>query len=239
MLADVNPEDVKDDDDNTSQATSFISAASAADDLHGAKVIDLDSLSTDRGPFECPYCRGIVQFKNQRAWRKHVFRDLRAYVCTFPDCNAGLFEDRSTWFSLEMEFHRRQWICLTCTGKTFNSEDSFTIHVQKVHHHISPDILTYISKSSSRPLVDVSVSSCPLCDSWPEKLGVTLNAKESASVPPNVFRKHLGGHQEQLAMFAVTPQLERDLDSDNEDARSGQHELSRDEVGAFCIINQI
>ena len=57
-----------DDDDNISQATSFISEAGPDDD-HKSHVIELDKLTKRGEPFECPNCRGMVHFKNQRAWR--------------------------------------------------------------------------------------------------------------------------------------------------------------------------
>ena len=57
-----------DDDDNISQATSFVSEA-GPDDEYMSKVIELDKLTKHREPFECPYCHGMVQFRNQRAWR--------------------------------------------------------------------------------------------------------------------------------------------------------------------------
>lgn len=57
-----------DDDDNMSQATSFISEASPNDE-YTSEVIALDKLAKYHEPFECPYCHGMVQFRNQRAWK--------------------------------------------------------------------------------------------------------------------------------------------------------------------------
>ena len=57
-----------DDDDNISQATSFISETGPDND-HKSHVIELDKLTKRGEPFECPYCRGMVHFKHQRAWR--------------------------------------------------------------------------------------------------------------------------------------------------------------------------
>lgn len=59
------------DDDNVSQATSFISVATEGNPDR-AQVVKLQDLAKQNEPFLCPYCRGIVHFKNQRAWR---------YVC--------------------------------------------------------------------------------------------------------------------------------------------------------------
>jgi hypothetical protein len=68
-LAELNLDQLDDDDDdNISQATSFVSEAGLDDD-YKSKVIELDKLTKHQEPFECPYCHGMVQFRNQRAWR--------------------------------------------------------------------------------------------------------------------------------------------------------------------------
>jgi hypothetical protein len=57
-----------DDDDNVSQATSFVSETGPNHEYKSG-VIELSKLAKPREPFECPYCHGMVQFRNQRAWR--------------------------------------------------------------------------------------------------------------------------------------------------------------------------
>lgn len=37
-------------------------------------------------PFECPLCFRITSAQHERAWHKHVYRDLQPYVCTRHDC---------------------------------------------------------------------------------------------------------------------------------------------------------
>ena len=64
---------VPEDDDNISQATSLVSTASGQEGSDKAHVFELHTLSPNYGPFECPYCRGIVHFKHQRAWRYVAF----------------------------------------------------------------------------------------------------------------------------------------------------------------------
>ena len=67
-LAELNLDQLNvDDDDKISQATSFISESGPDDQK--SHVIELDKLTKRGEPFECPYCRGMVHFKNQRAWR--------------------------------------------------------------------------------------------------------------------------------------------------------------------------
>ncbi|TKA37775.1 hypothetical protein B0A54_09777 [Friedmanniomyces endolithicus] len=116
------------DQDNTdaqSESLSHLSSQSSLAVEGKLQVVRLDTLSAARVPFECPYCHGIVSMRSQGAWKKHVFRDLRAYVCTFKDCKEGLFEDRQTWFEHESSQHRRHWVCLSCPGKTFDTATAF------------------------------------------------------------------------------------------------------------------
>ena len=48
--------------------------------------------------------------------RRHFFRDLRPYVCTFDSCTEPnrLFETRHDWFDHEVRYHRREWYCVEC-----------------------------------------------------------------------------------------------------------------------------
>jgi hypothetical protein len=57
-----------DDDDNISQATSFVSDPGLEAD-NKSHVTELDKITKRGEPFECPYCRGMVRFANQKAWR--------------------------------------------------------------------------------------------------------------------------------------------------------------------------
>jgi hypothetical protein len=45
--------------------------------------------------------------------RRHVFRDLRAYVCTFGNCQNPdkQYATQQEWFSHEMQVYRRVWFC--------------------------------------------------------------------------------------------------------------------------------
>ncbi|KAF5707177.1 serine threonine kinase [Fusarium mundagurra] len=63
--------------------------------------------------FLCPLCYHLIEVKGERAWTKHVFRDLQAYVCTFDNCETpdALFETRQDWLRHELENHRREWHC--------------------------------------------------------------------------------------------------------------------------------
>lgn len=95
---------------------SYTSVASSAN-LDAGKYFELPRLADvndGNDIFECPFCCTIKRFTRERTWRKHVFEDLRAYVCTVggTECDNELFGDRKTWFDHESQRHRSQWTCI-------------------------------------------------------------------------------------------------------------------------------
>ncbi|KAM0429226.1 hypothetical protein ACHAPT_006440 [Fusarium lateritium] len=85
--------------------------------------------------FLCPLCYHLIEAKTTRAWTKHVFRDLQAYVCTFDDCKETdrLFETRQDWLRHEVENHRREWHCNDSDHPIFRSQDEFIDHMRDSH----------------------------------------------------------------------------------------------------------
>ncbi|KAK5747555.1 hypothetical protein LTR17_000198 [Elasticomyces elasticus] len=205
---------LKTESDADSLTTSMVSHADLDDQQ--LDIPSLTSLSKDGEHFECPYCKELVQHKKQRKFREHVMRDLRAYVCTFEDCTAGLFEDRHTWFQHEQAVHRRQWICRLCTSsghtKWFISPDALHTHLAHVHNHALPVGLaaSAILQASSRPLDQIpAAGACPLCDEWYEGLkadGIRRQVPEDdvLVVSARDLERHLASHHEQLSLFAVS-----------------------------------
>ena len=49
--------------------------------------------------FECPYCFFVIDVKGTRSWARHIFRDIKPYVCTFSDCRTPnrLYVSRREW----------------------------------------------------------------------------------------------------------------------------------------------
>ncbi len=66
--------------------------------------------------------------------RRHVFRDLRPYTCTFAKCSNPdkLYATRRDWVYHEMQMHRRQWNCRSCDGQ-FATRDLMTSHLEMSH----------------------------------------------------------------------------------------------------------
>ena len=64
--------------------------------------------SSARGAaFECPFCYYIITAANSRSWVKHVFSDLKPYMCHIPDCATSdeLYDSWHVWFEHVRAFH--------------------------------------------------------------------------------------------------------------------------------------
>ena len=84
-------------------------------------------------PFECPYCFFVIEIKSTRSWNRHIFRDIKPYVCTFPDCSLSdrLYDSRREWFFHEKtEHHREDFVCPLCRD-TLSSPKQYERHVAR------------------------------------------------------------------------------------------------------------
>ncbi|KAF8418438.1 hypothetical protein EV426DRAFT_707586 [Tirmania nivea] len=155
--------------------------------------------------FQCPYCYSLIIVRNSRAWQRHVFRDLRPYVCTFNSCTKPnqLFENRREWYDHEVRHHRREWYCAECTV-TYTTSSNFIHHLKEIHPALGneQDIPALIENCGR---VVRTPQQCPLC---------TVQSEHTAEG----LRSHLGRHMQQLALFTL-PRLEVD-DNGGEDVPS-------------------
>lgn len=218
-------------------AVSFVSSQNlmeSEDSEIKHRVVRLEEISNGLLQFECPYCRasssqehaqsgskshhfGMIGFLwrlTRSPYRKNVFSDLRAYVCNFKDCRAGLLEDRRAWFQHELEDHRRRWMCQMCS-QSFGTSSDFEEHLRRAH--ISrvplPEIINSMVAASSRPIAALRPYECPLCDEWYTQLRSQadkegIDAQQAIAVTEVDFRRHLGDHLEQVALFAIPPKLD-------------------------------
>ncbi|CZR49380.1 uncharacterized protein FPRO_08879 [Fusarium proliferatum ET1] len=115
--------------------------------------------------FLCPLCFHLIEVRGMRAWTRHVFRDLQAYVCTFDNCKTSdtLFETRQDWIQHEMEYHRREWHCNDSQHALCSTESDFVAHMKTSHKlQLSESQLLSVVKLCERPsTADTHV--CPLC----------------------------------------------------------------------------
>jgi hypothetical protein len=145
---------------------------------------------------------------------KHVFSDIRAYICTSRDCGMLMFDSLSTWRGHEME-HRRKWSCPLCSTSC-KEEAATEAHLMRSHCDIvGPHNLESLLRISSHPSEFLLASECPFCD-WNAALRKQNPAPEGTelSVPSNRFLKHLGKHLEELALFVIPQPEQDDEDSD-------------------------
>ena len=120
--------------------------------------------------------------------RKHVFRDLQPYVCTFEKCPQGdeLYGSQHEWFSHEVQFHRREWYCGACE-ESFPQKTLFQEHITVRHSEIiSKGHFEAVVSRCERAVVTEIV--CPLCGNQ-----FTLQALE----------KHLALHLQEVALLAL------------------------------------
>ncbi|PLN79177.1 hypothetical protein BDW42DRAFT_201764 [Aspergillus taichungensis] len=63
-------------------------------------VPPLPSESGSGTPYECPYCFYIISIFDHHSWARHVFQDIMAYSCVFPDCPTPyqLYATRGEWY---------------------------------------------------------------------------------------------------------------------------------------------
>jgi hypothetical protein len=204
---------------------------------------DLDSLATVRVPklnkipsgskkeVECPFCYRIEKFENERAWRHHVFSDLRAYVCTFPNCDAPYFRDINEWFHHEMQSHRVSYTCQLCQSKTFQSRENYIAHIQKRHPEMAiEDDEQLLIDMARKPLRQIPAQECPCCSEWLDRLKERAGMSDLPSsssenilyVLPEIFKRHLASHLEQLASFAIPIGSSTDDDINSQAAIEGE-----------------
>ncbi|KAJ8133330.1 hypothetical protein O1611_g298 [Lasiodiplodia mahajangana] len=238
MLQQIREDEVnKEDTGSLISASSFLQSESEDSRLH---LPSLEEMKKGNSVFECPFCRGLQTFTQESAWRRHAYRDLKAYVCTLGDerCDAEMFEDSRTWFSHELQNHRKQWMCILCSKGRFGRTAEFKSHIKDKHSDVSVDDnqLNTFMKAGQCIVDAIAADQCPFCDEWEATL------KNSTPIPPSVspleavitvepaqFRRHVASHMEQLASFAIP----RSMGDDGSEDGSGKGvALSRSTVNA-------
>jgi ankyrin repeat protein len=157
--------------------------------------------------------------------RKHVFSDLQPYTCTFETCTAKPFTDRHSWFNHELKFHRKEWVCSLCEHSPFQSPQSFQNHIQSRHREaVTENQLPTMTALCEESVDCILPGDCPLCNDWiwtirhRENLAKPDQVVDNLVVTPVQFRRHLGRHLEQLALFTlprITDQNEDNLGSND------------------------
>lgn len=202
------------------------------EDTGSRLILNLMNVNNNGEPeSECPLCWAIRDIGSRRAWRLHVFADLKPYVCSLEEgeCDDLLFGDPFSWFDHELQCHRRQWVCIMCEGGPFEAAEKFDNHLKSAHSDLPPDMagLEVVKDASQRAVSEISAADCPFCDEWEDILRQKAPGKEnhdpsaqpgaSITVSPRTFQAHVAHHMEQLALFALPRGL---VNSGDEDERN-------------------
>jgi hypothetical protein len=183
------------------------------------KALELESVSRGQSSFSCPYCHdeqllgtSRPTHEQQKRWEKHVFADLKTYVCLEEHCSSQMFESSHAWLRHQLSHHLKEWRCRACNvDQTLDTLQSLKEHYYTQHRlvHEDDDFLQLAEASEVLPKT-VSVVRCKFCK-WPEFL-----PKGVDRVSTSRFRKHLGSHLEQIALGMV-PEKYRMLDETKDD----------------------
>ncbi|KAF5536954.1 zinc finger transcription factor ace1 [Fusarium napiforme] len=178
----------------------------------------------EKGPFECPFCFMMVSITSRKHWKKHVFSDLFPYICVELSCPAPDqdFQRRHQWVGHVKKYHWKTWTCKLGCNETYVSLQDMKRHLAQKHSETTElahlaSLLTMCERTKS----ENEPTDCPLCG-------------ESQSSFKQ-YQRHVGRHQEDLALFAL-PHLPGRLDEKNDELDSeseGKDEMeseSRDEL---------
>ncbi|KAK3303045.1 uncharacterized protein B0T15DRAFT_538931 [Chaetomium strumarium] len=163
------------------------------------------------GPFECPLCHMIIEVRDRRAWKKHVYGDLQPYVCLENDCMTPEREyfRRHEWIEHVKQNHWKTYRCLLCQSKLSSFADCKS-HLEASHpSKRSPGELDALVKLCEQALDISKGMPCPLC------------REDLNSIPQ--YQCHVGRHQEQLSLFAL-PSLDTEGEVDGDEEDSGDHQ---------------
>ncbi|KAH7174588.1 uncharacterized protein B0J16DRAFT_348844 [Fusarium flagelliforme] len=187
--------------------------ASVVGGRQSARVPDIPKAAFEEDQVECPFCHVMLDsatIQSRMSWKRHVFRDLRPYTCTYDDCPNPdkMYATRHDWIYHEMQMHRRQWKCQKC-HVGFHNKISMADHLKKSHTESATSQLAIFLEMSERPLDDDYRMECVLCTS---QLALSR------------LLDHLAQHMEEIALFVLPS-----LSDEDEDANSNAARLSRDQ----------
>ncbi|RSL56987.1 hypothetical protein CEP54_008523 [Fusarium duplospermum] len=165
--------------------------------------------------FQCPYC-GITlessEMQSRQSWKRHVFRDLRPYVCTFEHCQNPdkLYVSRHEWIYHELQIHRRKYVCKDCP-KTYSSRTEMSAHVQE-----------HYGESISNAQLGVILDLCDQQDDGMngEKDECLVCGEELSFL---ALQRHLATHMEDMALFVLPNTQEgQDMGGTNDSVQAEQ-----------------
>ncbi|KAI1121333.1 hypothetical protein F5Y10DRAFT_272165 [Nemania abortiva] len=151
---------------------------------------------------ECVACHLVLPFPTEESWSTHILRDIRPYVCTFPECSFDpnkLYSSRRAWFQHEITFHRRRWPCPPGCPPIITDPVSF-------QEHIASEYRRHTYEPSSNPLkrgqeiptnADIE---CPFC--------------RAVIKPPQQVESHVAFHHIQVSLMVLQSSIVEDSDDE-------------------------
>ena len=131
--------------------------------------------------------------------------------------------------------------CLLCS-KDCTSYKDLSQHIERQHQSADESTLASLSKAIARPPAKIVASHCPFQCGWEEKPRPEAS-KEPSDIVQVVdiatFRRHVAGHMEQLALFAVPRGiLTTDRQADDGQAVAVSVRKSAEAIAASLPLNQ-
>ncbi|KAI1662740.1 hypothetical protein F4813DRAFT_341731 [Daldinia decipiens] len=163
------------------------------------------------GPFMCQFCYFIIEVDSRQAWKKHVFRDLRPYVCLEPCLTADhQFSHRSDWASHMRNVHWRQWHCPLGCSQNFDTVEEARAHLMANHTDDLESGQRAVGDIGSQPDIRKAEGNCPVC------FNKQINTAQQ-------YYSHVGDNLEQLSLFAL-PYSDADEDEDEISEQGSEEE---------------
>ena len=140
-----------------------------------------------------------------------MLQDLEPYVCTFSSCGLDTFQSQRSWFEHELLLHRIKWVCFQCP-EHFLSSDALRAHIKLSHgENVSDQQLSTLTYQSKRPVDFIQPDECSFCDeSWATRDTNFQADEESLVVDLDQFRRHVGHHLQEVALFALPRLIQND-----------------------------
>ncbi|OBT39150.1 hypothetical protein VE00_09683 [Pseudogymnoascus sp. WSF 3629] len=183
---------------------SVVSIRSFMETEQGATTLQSMPPEDSEGNRICYICQKTLKdVHHESQWKRHVFSDLRPYVCIVEDCRANSvqFASRSE-FAAHLTEHQlyKTWRCMKCNTSS-QSFDFIQDHVAHSHPLSTPAQQGCQIEELSH-LRDLSTQRCPFCNDIPGHAN---------------FVGHICHHLEETSLSAI-PREEGEFD---EDAREG------------------
>ncbi|KFZ08113.1 hypothetical protein V502_09535 [Pseudogymnoascus sp. VKM F-4520 (FW-2644)] len=167
--------------------------------------------------FECPYCQMICppHYQMPRAWRAHLLRDLRPYMCTYEHCQQSdeHFATKQDWVNHE-HTHQKAWQCPEHASAHFTTQDGLKKHLFAETHETLQRMGLEDLLAICETVRPDSRTICPIC---------FVEASSSYGL-----ENHLANHLERFAAFALPRDVEGDADEESpNNSNMSEHAIER------------